>query len=749
MTVYRSLKQRRRRGRRGPIFSSFHDTPSFLMPVDVGERMPASSTRNPEPEAREKEMEPADQLDDQPADMQTLKVQLERALAEVEAVREYYGRFRFRLVEKLHRVARHWPLAIPSLAYLVSVWRKLFWRRPEQALRRCIDRLLFTAPPAYWICKPEVRRALTEYLQQELAELLHQPETGGLAAWYRNCLPARLLDRFRSRRWPSYAPFFSVILLPRETPAAWRADSVASVRAQVYERWEMLGAVPSEADERWSGTPRLQPVPPDSADALRAALEQAQGDYVCWLDQGDVLEPHALYRFAEAALTHHADLLYSDEATTTANLAAIRSVTTRPQFSYDQYLCRPYFQHLVGMRTELLRQAVASNPRLDLQRTEDIILQALPFLRRVTHVPDFLYRQRGRAGADCGPAAARIQAVGQHLQALGCPAQVHDAEGAGYLDIRLPLARQLRAAILIPTKNRHDLLRPCIESLQATVPGALADIHVIDHESDDAESQAYLRELAGRHTVLRYQGPFNFSLMMNFAVHRLPPGYTHYLFLNNDIVAPEAGWLEHLLSLGQRADVGIVGALLLYPDGRVQHGGGVVGLHYAADHVYRLAPARGPDGRRAAGPTGALLATREMSLVTGACLLIQAEVFHQVGGFDEAFAVGFGDTDLCLRVQALGRKVLLANRAVLIHHESATRGKDVGDPHPLDTQAFRARYLQLILAGDPWYSPFLSRHSGQELNPFARAREKIRCRTVVVVPPRLQATATAAMRRAA
>jgi hypothetical protein len=130
-----------------------------------------------------------------------------------------------------------------------------------------------------------------------------------------------------------------------------------------------------------------------------------------------------------------------------------------------------------------------------------------------------------------------------------------------------------------------------------------------------------------------------------------------------------------------------------------------------------------------------LLATRELSAVTGACMLVSAEAFHAVGGFDVNLAVGFGDTDLCLRVLARGYKVLLDAQTLLLHHGSATRGTQRSDPHPADTEFLRARYLQAILAGDPFSSPFVSRRSPEYLNPDARCREYVGPRVTRLVLP--------------
>ena len=355
----------------------------------------------------------------------------------------------------------------------------------------------------------------------------------------------------------------------------------------------------------------------------------------------------------------------------------------------------------------------------------------------MAHVPDILYRRRtagARPDRTEAPRAARIR---RHLARLGYEAEVAPTAHPECLDVRYRLSRPLRIAIIIPTKNRGDLLQRCIETVEKTVPPDLATIHVVDHESDDPDTLAYLEALRERHRVLPYVGRFNFSRINNHAVTRCGAGYTHYLFLNNDIEASDAGWLEHMASLGQRDDVGIVGAMLVYPDQTVQHAGTMIGLHFGADHAHEFAPAYGADGRRVGGPDLSLLATRELSAVTGACMLVSADAFHAVGGFDVNLAVGFGDTDLCLRVGARGYKVLLDTQAVLTHLGSATRGKGRDDPHPDDTQFLRARYLQKILAGDPFFSPFASRHAPKHLNPDARCRETVTPRVVRVVLPRL------------
>ena len=255
--------------------------------------------------------------------------------------------------------------------------------------------------------------------------------------------------------------------------------------------------------------------------------------------------------------------------------------------------------------------------------------------------------------------------------------------------------------MIIPTKNHGELLRQCIESLRATVKEVAYDIVVVDHESDDPATLGYIASIASQVKVVRYEGPFNFSAINNRAVAAAGAGYSHYLFCNNDIEAFESGWLERMLELGQHPSVGIVGALLFYPDRKhIQHAGVCVGMYGAAEHYAKWVSF--PDD-----PVEPELmrVNREVSAVTAACLLMRADAFREVQGFDEAIAVGFGDVDLCLRAGERGYRVIISPHARLVHHESYTRGTSTIDPHPEDSALFRLKWKQVLRAGDPFYNP--------------------------------------------
>ena len=532
------------------------------------------------------------------------------------------------------------------------------------------------------------------------------------------------LRELGAREWPAPRPSFSIVMPIHDAPQTWLREAIESVLGQIYAHWELLCI-----DDGSSGS-HVAPLLRDFARrdprivflsnernmgvsaATNSALRKASGDYVCFMDHNDYLEPHALWRFADAIVSDDPDFLYSDEAQVAADdLNRILHVSARPAFSYDYYLSHPYFVHLVAVRRSLASDVQGLDESLGISQDVDFNLRALERAERVAHVPDILYRWREHTGSTGHALAPHVEdttraMLTRHLARLGYEAEVRSGPTFNVYDVRFfPVTRE-RVAIIIPTRNRCDLLRQCVDSIHATTPEDSFDLVVVDHESDDPETIAYLRGLAPRHTVIRYEGKFNFARLNNHAVAELDGRYDYLLFMNNDVEATSPGWFEKMLDHAKRPDVGVVGATLLFADRTVQHSGVTVGMYGCAEHTFKSVSYL-KDGERCAGRGCSLVATRDSSAVTAACMMMRAEVFDEVGGFDEALVVGFNDTDLCLRVRDRGYKVLNHGTAVLTHYESATRGPHAGDPHPEDSAFFKRRYRSLIAAGDPYFSPLL------------------------------------------
>jgi GT2 family glycosyltransferase len=517
----------------------------------------------------------------------------------------------------------------------------------------------------------------------------------------------------------------SIVMPVHETRQDWLASAIESVRAQWSRHWELICvddgsraphvattlAAFARADQRI----RVLRTPANGgiARAVNFGLRAARGDYVAFLDHDDALEPDAVHHLLRAARQTGADLLYSDEIITGPALDQLLELRARPAFSHDYYLSHPYFVHLVAVRTSLAQALTGYDESLPISADVDFVLRAIERARAVAHVPRPLYRWRTHEGS-AGHVlhdqvmAATQGALSRHLDRLGHGALVQP--GAGFNQFRIDWPDDGgEILIVIPTKDRADLLRTCIDSVERTAKGQAYRIVVIDHDSADHTTRAYLRALSVRHTVMPYRGRFNFSRMNNAAVRQHAGAAPYLLFLNNDVEAIEAGWLERLRSLAGRASVGAVAPLLLYGNGRVQHAGVIVGFAGGADHAMRFREPFDAVAVRSAGANGSLPAVRDYSAVTAACMMMRRSAFEHVGGFDEAFAVGYNDTDLCLRLRAAGLSVLYDGQTMLLHHESATRAgiEALADPQD-DHVRLRARWPEYFERGDPYYHPLLT-----------------------------------------
>ncbi len=461
------------------------------------------------------------------------------------------------------------------------------------------------------------------------------------------------------------------------------AGLIASLRAQLCDRWELLvlGGVDLPVDRRIRALPM-------GADPMTAARYDLVLVATGRDDQGRVaLERDAIWHLLRAAEDRRSGVFLWDFAQVHDGGAV--DLVCRPAFSPDGFCSNPDTGGAFAVRRPAGWGAAGT------------MIMRLSEAQAVAHIPRVLHRT---PDAVAGHSGAEVMAAYRFVERVAPGATV--SRPSGGIAIRWPAAAG-RTLAVIPTRNQGGLLRRCLESLFRTRGEVPLDVVVIDHESDEAETRDYLRAISGLVTVMRYEGAFDFSRMNNLAVARFGAEAETLLLLNNDTEAIGAGWLERMRSLAVRADVGAGGALLLYGDNRVQHAGVVLGYDGSATHAHAYVRAFGADGRRVAGYDGQLTALREVSAVTAACMVMRRDVFEQVGGFDAALPIGFNDTDLCLRLRALGYRILQDGQTVLYHHESRTRKITGQWLHPPDTALFHARYAELIAAGDPFYNPNL------------------------------------------
>lgn len=266
--------------------------------------------------------------------------------------------------------------------------------------------------------------------------------------------------------------------------------------------------------------------------------------------------------------------------------------------------------------------------------------------------------------------------------------------------------------VIIPTRNRADLLRACFDSLKKLSYPGQVQFTVIDNGSDEPDSLAYLGDLVDQGvTVLRVDGAFNFSRLNNIAVQHAKSDLI--CMLNNDVEALDGDWLTIMAAFAAMPNTGAVGALLLYPNATVQHAGVEIGVGQGAGHAHRFVKVTEP------GHVWLHRSTRRVSAVTAACLLVSRSDYLAVGGLDEeTFAVAFNDVDFCLKLQAYGRRNVYVAEAMLVHHESLSRQSDYLPQNIVrfmqEFEALKSKWKSDIVI-DPYRSPLLADQSEKHL----------------------------------
>jgi GT2 family glycosyltransferase len=525
----------------------------------------------------------------------------------------------------------------------------------------------------------------------------------------------------------THRPLVSVVTPVYDTDPRWLARAVESVRRQTYPNWQL--ALADDGSTSPGTLAYLASLDADPAvDVLRAdanggiaaatnlALGAARGEYVAFLDHDDELHPDALLECVRRLNERpDADVVYTDSDKIDRR-GALSEAFFKPDWSPELFRGVMYVGHLLVVRRALVDEVGGLDSSYDGVQDFELMLRLSERTDRIEHVPRILYHWRKIPGSvaasvDAKPGISELQAraVTAHLERLGIPAFARPSPDFPHRAAihPKPRGRWPRVTIVVPTRDAPDHLGRCLESIfsRSTYPNL--GVVLVDTGTTDARAL----ELFGRYPVevVPSEGPFNFSRACNLgAAH---DGGLLVVFLNNDTEVRTPEWLEEMVSLAERPGVGAVGPLLLYPDGTVQHAGVVLGLRGTADHIMRGFPGRGD------GYAGSLSCTREVSAVTGACMLVRHDVLDELGGFDEHFSTHYQDVDLCLRIRASGRRILYTPRAVLAHHEGATRGAFYDH---VDRALLLDAWGETIGRGDPYYNPLLSLE-GADYRPAAAA----------------------------
>jgi O-antigen biosynthesis protein len=451
-----------------------------------------------------------------------------------------------------------------------------------------------------------------------------------------------------------YRPLLSLSLVVHDSPADAIQQTIQSIRRQIYREWEIClvddaSTAPHVARALAScgDDPRVRVVRRVSHDEMEAQEEasgMSRGSFSALLEPGDMLAESALFEIAAAIQAEpRPDIIYSDEDAIDA-----QGKRYKPRFKTDWNPALAREQNYFGQLRFRAREA--------------------SFDRRVCHVPSILCHRMGE----------------QAITSMGSTVELPD--------------RARKVSIIVPTRDRADLLERCIEGLLNRTDYPAMEVIVVDNESREEKTKQVLAKYPVR--VLPFPGEFNWSAMNNAGAQEATGDIL--LFLNNDIDVIEKSWLRELAKQAWREDTGAVGAKLLFADGTVQHAGIWLGPGGRVRHLLRLSK------KDDEGYLGQLSLMRNLSAVTGACMATRRKVFVELNGFDESFPVSYNDLDFCLRLRQKGYQVVWTPHAELLHLESASRGSSEWRwrKEEADHKRFCAKWQQ-EMENDPFFNPNL------------------------------------------
>jgi GT2 family glycosyltransferase len=462
---------------------------------------------------------------------------------------------------------------------------------------------------------------------------------------------------------------------------------VESILRQSYSQWELW--LPPDLYQDLEDE-RLRRLPIGPAESVPQWFDRvsgvALGEYVLPIPAYALIPRQAFLEFASAIIeSDSADLIYSDEDV--LDEAGLRMMPRfKPAWDPELALGRNFVGHLSAFRTARVREvggAQTESPSSEVC-LYDLVLRtaATPDAHETRHIPQVLCsRPLQTLEAGAFPGTSTQDVVARHLARLGRHgAEVIPAPSVSTWNrVIWPSPEPLpRVSIVVPTRDQPAMIRRCAEGVLSGTDYTNLEMLIVDNGSVDHEAMDILHELGtdARVRVLRHDAPFNFSTLNNQAASQASGSVL--VLLNDDTEVRGRGWLRELVSHVLRPEIGIVGARLLYPADKVQHAG-VVMAAGGPHHQFRLCDAS------EIGPNGELSLSRSVTAVTAACIALRKSVFDEVGGLDEAFAVAFGDVDLCLRVAQAGYRIICTPFAELYHHESVSRGAE-------DTPEKRARF---------------------------------------------------------
>lgn len=560
------------------------------------------------------------------------------------------------------------------------------------------------------------------------------------AQWRKKNIPTENdLKRFTAQQKKfSYRPIISIILPIYEPELNFLQEAIESVKNQVYDNWELC--ISDDCSKNHQIISFLKEIEKQDnrikvnyssinkhiSINSNLASKLATGEYICLLDQDDLLAPDALFQVVKFINEQNSfDIFYSDEDKINEEGWFVQPYL-KPEWSPNTFLSRNYICHLTFLKRELFNEIGGFREGLEGSQDYDLLLRATEKTESIKRIPHILYHWRMHPESTAMNEEAKNYAFNSGVTALNdafkrrniyakATAQTNKP---GFYHIDYKILAEKKVSIIIPTKNNSTVLETCITSIFEKSSYSNFEIIVLDNNSDEVELfslfESWEKKESERFRVISLPYAFNFSKLMNDGVSESSGDFI--VLLNNDTEVLSTDWLEKMLKYAQQSTIGAVGVKLYYPNDLIQHAGVVIGLGEVAGHTFVAAEKSDP------GYFHQLTSVTNYSAVTAACLMVEKSKYLSVNGFDEKLQVEYNDVDFCLKlVEKKFRNVWLPD-VELYHYESLTRGhphsnREAYARSQREIKHFKSKWADYI-ENDPMYHPKLSR-----LNTFYGLRE--------------------------
>lgn len=531
---------------------------------------------------------------------------------------------------------------------------------------------------------------------------------------------AQLMAERMSLQWKKM-PLMSLFVIASGSDLAALTATIDSLNTQLYKKWSLTVVsdmaqrdvdIDTRLISRWvqSDEPLL---------ALNDAMISVAADWLALLQPGDRIAHHGLFSLADYDNLHGEKwrLIYSDEDYMDDD--GERSAPLfKPDINLDYLRSYPYIGHFCFIRKSLLL-ALGGFPKALGCHSEELVFRTIEHYGEsvIGHIPDVLCHRTGVGDEPLQTVDEQEwrQTVAGHLSRSGIDAVIAD----GYLPKTNRVIYQHPGeplvTVIIPNKNRPDLIEPCVRSLFEVTEYPNFELIIVDNGSDSEDVLYYYEQWKKRYRhrirVLSYAKPFNFSAMNNYAASQANGEYL--VLLNNDTEIINGSWMERMLIHARRPDVGVVGARLLFPDGKLQHAGVVLGMSDCAAH------AGTGDYFEKPGYMARYQVDQNFSAVTAACFMTSRRIYEEVGGLDnEVFRVLFNDVNYCLQLKEKGYRTVWTPYATLLHKQSASLGKMKSDSEKKRAYSECTNFIdrwRKNIHSDPAFNHNLSLHNSDYL----------------------------------